>query len=205
MGCVIRIPKRESGLRQLEEGASLLERRRKFQSLIGLGIWQGTKALVSRPASVAEMKTKILAGSSGPDLVKLCYGCRGWCQSSSAATEIRSGRYVTLLATSIRHIRHFSHLGSSTANRKTIMRFDRWLLTINLPFSTWMPMHPSAIPRMPSRLFNLRSLQCRSSSSCLYLTSCLNYLDYSSARKLSKQINSNGSRRSAQRLPHRVC
>lgn len=183
MGCVVGIPKRESGVRQWEEGASLLERRRKFQSLIGLGIWQGTKALISRSVSVSEIGTAILTRSSDPDLVGLCYGCRGWCQSSSTATEIRSGRHVTLAATSIRHIRHFSHLGSSTANRKTIMRFDRWLLTINLPSSTWMLMYPSAIPQILSRLLQLKSFRGRLSTNNLSLTSCPSHLSHSPLRE----------------------
>lgn len=136
MGCVTSIPERVCGVRRLEEGASLLERRRKFQSLIGLGIRRRTKALFTHFVSVPKTKAIIFRLSSDPDLVKPCYITSGWCQSPRAATEIRSGRQVTITATSIRYTRSFSYLESSTAIRKNTARLYRWLPTINLPSST---------------------------------------------------------------------
>lgn len=182
MGCVAKIPNRGYGVWLLEEGASLLERRRKFQSLVGLGMRRETKALVSRPASVAEMEEIIFKRSSDPVLDKPCYGCCGWCQSPRAATEIRSGRHVPITATSIRHTRSFSYLESSTAIRKNTARLYRWLPTINLLSSTWMLMHPSAIPRMRSRSFGLKSFRSRSSTNNSNLTSFLSRLESSSLR-----------------------
>jgi hypothetical protein len=182
MGCLIGIPKRGYGVRLLEEGASLLERRRKFQSLIGLGIRRGTKARFNRSVSVPETKAIIFKTSSDPDLVKPCYVCSGWCQSPRAATEIRSGRHVTITATSIRHTRSFSYLESNTAIRKNTARLYRWLPTINLLSSTWMPMHPSAIPRMRSRSLGLKSFRSRLSSNNSNLTYFLSRLQSSSLR-----------------------
>ena len=56
MSCVTSIPKRVYKERQTEEGASLLERRRKFQSLRGVGKQTETWALISRLIRVARIR-----------------------------------------------------------------------------------------------------------------------------------------------------
>ena len=177
MGCVASIPERVYGLRQIEEGASLLERRRKFQSLKGVDINLEIWTPIDRITIIPDMSNKVFRLSSDPDLVGSCYNYYGWCQSSSAATEIRSGQYVPCTVTSIRHTRSFSSLKPSTAIRKTLWRLKQWLIMINLLSLIWKPIHRSAIPQMLIRLLRLQFFLCRLSTNSSNLTFSQNRLN----------------------------
>jgi len=169
MGCVVVIPERVLDWRRIQDGVSLQVQRRKFQSLVGVRSELRDNACISRFMSIPNIGGKFSHGLPTLALMKHAITFSG-----GVSLQVRRQRFASfdnyLVLMDCPSKRLNSSLKLNTATRKTIVRLNRWLITINLPSSTWIPIRQSAIPLMLIRFLRLKNFQLRLSPNNSNLT-----------------------------------